>query len=263
MMGGAKLQFLGSGTSQGVPMVACDCDVCLSTDTKDKRLRCSVWIRTDDFSLLIDTTPDFRAQALRAGIKKVDAVLYTHAHADHILGLDDLRCYCERENKAMPIYSHPETLKQIQSIFGYAFYPKVRVTTYVQVDPVPVEQTFDLGGWTISPLKVEHGTIQTFGFLFERGGSKRLAYFSDCKKMSDEVVGRVQGADYLIIDGLRQKPHPTHLSHDEAVALAQRIGAKKTYLTHMTHHHSHSDREKMLGSVTGISIAYDGLEIEL
>ncbi|MES2308505.1 MAG: MBL fold metallo-hydrolase [Verrucomicrobiota bacterium] len=232
-------------------------------DPKDKRFRCSVWIKTENSSILIDTTPDFRAQALRAGIKKVDGVLYTHAHADHVLGLDDLRCYCERENKPMPIYSHPETLKQIQSIFGYAFYPVVRVSTYVQVDPIPVEGPFELGGWKITPLKVEHGSIQTYGFLFESEGRKRLAYFSDCKRMPDEVVAQIQGSDYLVIDGLREKPHPTHLSHEEAVALAHRIGAKKTYLTHITHHHSHQDREAMLSKEKNISIAYDGLEIDL
>lgn len=262
-MSGRRLQFLGTGTSQGVPMIGCSCSVCLSSDPRDKRLRSSVWIRNNDHSLLIDTSPDFRTQALRAGIQRLDAVLYTHAHADHILGLDDLRCFCERENRAMPIYSHSETLKQIQGIFSYAFYPKVRISTYVQVDPIPVEGPFELGGWQITPLKVEHGSIQTYGFIFSQEGRDLLAYFSDCKVMSENVIERIKGVDCLILDGLRVKPHPTHLSHEEAVALAGRIEAKKSYLTHLTHHHTHVDREQMLDSGSSIQIAYDGLEIEL
>ncbi len=244
-------------------MIGCSCEVCRSEDSRDKRLRSSLWIRSEQYSLLIDTSPDFRTQALRAGIQRLDAVLYTHAHADHLLGLDDLRCFCEKENRAMPIYSHPETLKQIQGVFPYAFFPKVRISTYVQVDPIAVELPFELGGWWITPLKVEHGTIQTYGFLFERNGGKNFAYFSDCKQMSEEVIERLKGIDYLILDGLRKKPHPTHLSHDEAVEVAQKVGAKQTYFTHITHHHSHQERERMIPHGLPISIAYDGFEIEL
>ncbi len=258
-----RLQFLGTGTSQGVPMIGCSCAVCRSEDPRDQRLRCSVWIQTPESSLLIDTSPDFRTQALRARIQSLDAVLYTHAHADHVLGLDDLRCFCERENRSMPIYSHPETLTQIQGIFPYAFFPKVRVSTYVQVDPISVQSTFELGGWKITPLKVEHGSIQTYGFLFDRKEGKRFVYISDCKQLSEEVIERVQGVDFLIIDGLRQKPHPTHLSNEEAIEVALKIAAKQTYFTHLTHHHTHREREGMIPEGLSIAIAYDGLEIEL
>lgn len=257
----SRFRFLGSGTSQGVPVIGCSCKVCCSLDPKDKRLRSSGWLYCDDFSLLIDTSPDFRTQALRAKIQKVDAVLYTHAHADHVLGMDDLRSFCEMYDREMPIYSHPETLHQIQTVFPYAFSPQIRIKTYVRVVPHPVQETFSLGAWEITPLPVTHGKIQTYGYLFCEKGIKKLAYFSDCKVIAPEVIDQIRGVKYFVIDGLRQKPHPTHLSHAEALEMARLVAADQTYFTHLTHHESHQERSANVPS--GVQIAYDELEIEL
>jgi phosphoribosyl 1,2-cyclic phosphate phosphodiesterase len=251
---------LGSGTSQGVPMIGCKCEVCRSTDPRDKRTRSSFFISTPEANLLIDTTPDLRQQALREEIDRVDAVLFTHHHADHIMGFDDLRRFCSLQNVTLPIYGSAETLKQIERIFYYAFDPNKAVPGYVHVAPHVVTEPFELGGLEITPLPVPHGAISTYGFLFRRGGRKLLAYISDCIDVPEPVRETIRNVEVLFIDGLRDRPHPTHLTVAGAVAVAQAIGAGRTYLTHQADDRKHADRSKDLPP--GIDVTYDGMKIE-
>lgn len=258
---GSELLVLGSGTSQGVPMIACACEVCRSNDPRDNRTRSSVYIQSPEISFLIDTTPDLRIQALREKLTHLDAVVYTHEHADHILGFDDLRRFCDRNGGVMPIYAPADTMRRLALMFDYAFDPKLRISGYVHALPRIVEGSFQLGQWTLTPLPVPHGRFTTFGYLFERAGQKRLVYLSDCKSVPPDVQELMHETPLLIIDGLRDEPHPTHLSVGEAIAIAQAVGAKKTYLTHLTHEKTHAQRLAELPPE--IRVAYDGLRLSL
>lgn len=251
---------LGSGTSQGVPMIGCKCAVCQSSDPRDKRTRSSIYLATPQAKILVDTTPDLRQQALREGLDHLDAVLFTHPHADHIMGFDDLRRFCEMQGTSLFIYGAEATLEQLERIFYYAFNPKKLVPGYVHVVPQIITGPFELGGLEITPLPVPHGAAETLGFLFSRKGRKLLAYLSDCAAVPEPVRAAVAGAEVLIIDGLRDKAHPTHLTVSEAVKEAQAIGAKQSFLTHQTHEKRHVDRVRDLPA--GIDVAYDGQTFE-
>ena len=250
---------LGSGTSQGVPMIGCKCPVCQSADPRDKRTRSSIYLAAPGGNLLVDTTPDMRQQALREGLAHLDAVLFTHPHADHIMGFDDLRRFCDMRGGPLDIYGSAETLAGLQHIFFYAFNPKKLVPGYVHVIPHVVAERFALGGLEITPLPVPHGAVSTLGFLFAHGGRKLLAYLSDCAAVPEPVRARVEGVEVLIIDGLRDKEHPTHLTVRGAVAAATAIGAQKTFLTHQTHEKTHVDRQRDLPP--GMDVAFDGMKI--
>jgi len=249
---------LGSGTSQGVPMIGCRCAVCRSTDPRDNRTRSSIYLATPQARILVDTTPDLRQQALREGLDHLDAVLFTHPHADHLMGFDDLRRFCEIEGNALPIYGSEATLAQVAHIFPYAFNPKKKVPGYVHVVPRIITGPFELGGVEITPLPVPHGAVSTLGFLFARGGRKVLAYLSDCAAVPETVRATVAGVEVLIIDGLRDSPHPTHMTVREAVEAARAIGAGQSFLTHQTHEKCHVDRERELPA--GVGVAYDGMK---
>jgi phosphoribosyl 1,2-cyclic phosphate phosphodiesterase len=251
---------LGSGTSQGVPMIGCPCAVCQSADPRDKRSRSSIYVAAPQAKILVDTTPDLRQQALREKLDHLDAVLFTHPHADHIMGFDDLRRFCEIQDEPLPIYGAPETLRQLERIFFYAFNPRDKVPGYVHVLPHVITDRFELGGIDITPLPVPHGAVSTLGFLFSRGGRKLLAYLSDCASVPEPIRALVEGVEVLIIDGLRDRPHPTHLTVRGAVDAALAIGAKATFLTHLTHEKSHAERLKDLPA--GMAVAYDGLKFE-
>jgi phosphoribosyl 1,2-cyclic phosphate phosphodiesterase len=251
---------LGSGTSQGVPMIGCKCAVCRSTDPRDKRTRSSIFVETPSAKLLVDTTPDMRQQALREGLDHLDAVIFTHPHADHIMGFDDLRRFCDLRGGPLPIYGSAATLQQIERIFYYAFNPKKLVPGYVHVIPHVVEGPFPLGGIELTPLPVPHGAVLTSGFLFAQGGRKLLAYLSDCADVPPPIRDLIAGVQVLIIDGLRDAPHPTHLTVRGAIEVALAVGAKQSYLTHQTHERSHADRQQQLPA--GVDVAYDGMKIE-
>jgi phosphoribosyl 1,2-cyclic phosphate phosphodiesterase len=251
---------LGSGTSQGVPMIGCRCAVCQSTDPRDKRTRSSIHLTTPTAKILVDTTPDLRQQALREDLDRLDAVLFTHPHSDHIMGFDDLRRFCEIGGNPLPIYGSENTLEQLERVFFYAFNPQNVVPGYVHVLPHAVTGSFVLGGVEITPLPVPHGAVTTLGYLFSSGGRKLLAYISDCAAVPDPVREVVTGVEILIIDGLRDKPHPTHLNVAGAVEVAQAVGARQSFLTHLTHEKSHVDRAA--GLPAGIDVSYDGMKFE-
>jgi len=251
---------LGSGTSQGVPLIGCKCPVCQSTDPRDKRTRSSIHLATPTAKILMDTPPDLWHQAIREKLDWLDAVLFTHPHADHIMGFDDLRRFCDMRGGPLDIYGTAETLEQVERIFFYAFNPARKVPGYVHVTPHVLTGPFELGGIEIAPLQLPHGSISSTGFLFSHGGRKLLAYLNDCASVPEPVRSVVAGAEVLIIDGLREKPHPTHLNVAGAIEAAQAIGAKRSFLTHQAHDQCHIDRQSKLPP--GIDVAYDGMKLE-
>lgn len=255
------ITFLGTGTSAGVPVIGCDCAVCLSKDPRDKRLRTSALIETPEVTFVIDTSPDFRTQCLRHNIRRLDAVLYTHPHCDHVLGFDDLRRFCEMENRGMPIYAAPETMASIQQMFAYAFTPGPIIKTYVRPEPIEFHAPFDLGHTHIVPVDLPHGKAITKGFVFHRHDRKLLAYYTDCHAVPEAAEAAAQGVEVLVLDALRSTHHSTHLTIEEALTVAQRIGAKKTYFVHMCHEVSHASTEALLPSE--VSLAYDSLRVEI
>src|SRR5271154_5007423 len=240
-------------------MIGCPCAVCRSDDPRDKRTRSSIYLKTPQAAILVDTTPDLRQQALRENLDHLDAVLFTHPHADHIMGFDDLRRFCEIQDGPLPIYGSAETLGQVERIFYYAFSPRKMVPGYVHVLPHVVTGPFELGGIEMTPLPVPHGAVSTLGFLFSRGGRKLLAYLSDCATVPDPIRAIISNVEVLIIDGLRDKPHPTHLTVSGAVAAAKDIGAQRAFITHLTHEKNHVDRQRDV-LPEGVDVAYDGMK---
>jgi len=241
-------------------MIGCHCPVCLSTDPRDKRTRSSIHVETPQAKILIDTAPELRLQAVREGLEYLDAVIFTHAHADHIMGFDDLRRFCDARGGPLDIYGSTETLKLVERIFYYAFNPAKLVPGYVHVTPHDITGPFELGGLTITPFTLPHGAVNSTGLLFSQGDRKLLAYLNDCSAVAEDVRASVAGVEVLIIDGLRDRPHPTHLNVAGAVEVAQSVGAGKSFLTHQTHDKSHAERSGELPE--GIGVTYDGMKIE-
>jgi phosphoribosyl 1,2-cyclic phosphate phosphodiesterase len=254
------LTFLGTGTSLGIPLIGCDCEVCASHDPCDKRTRASIYCETPECAWGVDAGPDFRSQALRENIRRMDAVLFTHAHTDHVMGFDDLRPFCFGGRK-LPVYASAETMATIQRVFAFAFEDDPRSLGYLRPEPHIVSGPFMLGETAITPLPVPHGRVTTFGYLFERRGRKLAAYLSDCKEVPPPVLSAIAGVEVLILDALRHKPHGTHMNVEEALAVATHIGAPQTWLTHLCHELGHSELSRALpGSVR---VAYDGLKLSL
>ncbi len=252
------ITFLGTGTSAGVPVIACDCGTCRSEDPRDKRWRPSLALAFDDgTSVLVDASPDLRAQALRFHLARVDAILLTHAHADHVLGLDDVRIYNFRQRCAIPCYGAARALARVRRMFDYVFDPATpRGGGLPQLVLREVVGPFSLGGATIVPVPLLHGTLPVLGF---RIGA--FAYLTDCNAIPDASWPLLEGLEVLVLDALRHKRHQTHFTVEQAVSVAQRIGARRTLFTHMTHDLPHAATCHALPP--GISLAYDGLTIEL
>lgn len=261
MFNRAEITFLGTGTSIGVPVIGCDCEVCASDDPKNQRLRSSILVKTHEVTFVVDTGPDFRQQCLREGICDLNAVLYTHSHSDHVMGFDDLRRFTVFEDEQIPIYAESETMERLKASFPYIFDGENRYRGYLKVDPQVIEGDFKIGEIDVTPLPVTHGKVETIGFLFSSGVERLFAYIPDAKELSSEAMDRIRGIDLLILDGLQPGHHPTHLSIGEAVELAQQLDVEQTWLTHFSCRVNYEALEPRLPD--GIGLAWDGMRLAL
>lgn len=254
---GVKITVLGSGTSTGVPAIGCHCAVCTSKDPRDNRLRPSVLLSYGGHKVLIDATPDFRTQALRTGFDRLDAILFTHEHADHIMGLDDVRPFNFRQRARIPIYASARTMSAIHAAFGYIFDGGEKITAVPQLDSHILNgASFDLFGVEFTPIPILHGSALIYGFRFGKA-----AYLTDHSDIPEASLDRLGGLDVLFLDGLRYKPHPTHSTIEQSLATAERLAARRVFFTHICHDLPHAETEERLPP--HVRLAYDGLEIEV
>ena len=265
-----KITVLGSGTSHGVPSIGCDCAVCRSTDPKDRRMRPSVLIELADGppapfaravrSILVDTSTDLRQQALAFGVRRVDAILFTHSHADHVFGLDDVRRYNQMQRSAIACYADANTLDNLRTMFGYIFNPPPQIGGGIpQLTLFRIAGPFTLGGVEIVPIPLFHGRLPVLGF---RVGA--FAYLTDCNRIPEEswpLLTDNGGVRTVILDALRHRPHSTHFSVGEAIDVVARLGAQRAYFTHICHDLPHAETSAQLPR--GVQLAYDGLVLEI
>src|SRR5215469_8716300 len=252
-----RVRVLGSGTSMGVPTLGCHCAVCESKNPHDKRLRPSLLISRSEQNVVIDTTPDFRTQALRAGLDRLDAVVLTHGHADHILGFDDLRPYNFRQRAPMPVYGTEETFRIVRRVFAYAFDEKPTLSSIPSVELHVVKGPFELLGTTLVPIPLLHGEMEVLGYRFGRA-----AYLTDFSKLPETSAALLEGLDDLILDALRDVPHPMHMTVEQSLALIDRLMPTRAWFTHIAHHLPHAATNERLrkAGYPQVKLAYDGLE---
>ncbi|MFP4143920.1 MAG: MBL fold metallo-hydrolase [Phycisphaeraceae bacterium] len=267
-----ELLFLGTGTSAGVPMIGCDCPVCTSDDPRDRRHRCSVLVShpaepgddVDRRQWLIDTSPELRMQAIDHGIARLDGVLFTHAHADHIFGLDDLRRFNAVMGTPLDIYAERRVLDQLGRMFPYIFQPQGNVNKSFIPTLLPQEihagRPLDLPGAEWTPLRLMHGRLPILGYRVDRGGCS-LAYCTDVSRIEPETLEQLQGLDLLVIDALRYRHHPTHMTVDQALDVVDHLAPKRALLTHIAHDILHADLAERLPE--GVELAWDGLKVVL
>jgi phosphoribosyl 1,2-cyclic phosphate phosphodiesterase len=256
-----SMTFLGTGTSVGVPVIGCDCAVCSSDEPKNKRTRSSVVVRAGEVTLLVDSGPDLRQQALREKLREINAVIYTHGHLDHVAGFDELRAFCWRKREPLPLHATAGCMETLHKMFGWAFFPERETEGYVRPDARLITGPFTYGDLRVTPLPVEHASVETVGFLFEYPGAKSLAYLPDVKRIPPPTLELLGGVDVLVVDSLRTTPHPTHFSLTEALAVVAETGARETWLTHLSHEY---DARAFGGELPdGVRLAWDGLRISL
>ena len=252
-----RITFLGTGTSHGVPMIGCECATCRSTDPHDNRLRASICIETSGARVLVDAGPDLREQALRHRIARVDAIVFTHGHADHILGMDDVRRFNALMDGSMPCYGDAATLEDIRRMFSYVFDPATpKGGGLPQLDLRVIDGPFSVGDIHLQPVPIWHGRRRILGF---RVGA--FAYLTDCSRIDEAAWPLLERLDVLVLDALREKPHPTHFSLSDAIATAARIGAARTFFTHMAHDLPHEATNARLPD--GMRLAHDGLVLSM
>ncbi|HEY4743521.1 MAG TPA: GPMC system MBL fold metallohydrolase [Desulfuromonadaceae bacterium] len=250
-----KIIILGSGPSTGVPMVGCACGVCSSDNPRDKRTRPSLLMQHSDRTILVDTATDLRRQALRQGIDRIDAVLYTHSHADHINGIDDLRGFHFLHREVVPCFGSRSTLDTLCRGFSYIFEPHEGSGYTPLLHAHEVSGPFDLFGMTVVPVPLEHGLTSALGY---RIGA--FAYLTDCSRIPEASLPLLQGLDLLVMDGLRWTPHPFHFNIEGAIGVARQLGVRRTVLTHLSHEVAYADRQRL---PEGVEFAFDGMEFDL
>ena len=255
--------FLGTGTSQGVPMIACDCAVCRSADPRDRRTRASIHVVMDGLRVQVDAAPEFRLQCLRENIRGADLFILTHGHADHIAGMDDLRRFCDQlGGTALPVYSTEAGLARVQAMFPYAVGEKPRSKGYAAFRLAPLPARLELPQGVIESVLLPHGEVETLGLVFtEKSTGAKFAYYTDCKSVPPAAVALARGSAAVVLDGLRELPHPTHMTIAEAVAVACEIAAPRALLTHLTHLNAHTALAAALPP--GVEPAHDGLRLSL
>ncbi|HAR42006.1 MAG TPA: MBL fold metallo-hydrolase [Bdellovibrionales bacterium] len=255
-----RLTILGCGTSTGVPLIHCSCPVCKSRNSKNKRLRASAWLQIHGKSFLLDTSTDFRAQALRTRIPRIDAVFYTHPHADHIHGIDDLRSFNFIQKESIPLYGNQWTCDEMREKFKYIFSPRP-----VEGGGIPqltlntittASKSLKVSGVKVVPISLKHGSRETVGYRFES-----IAYLTDCSYIPISSIERLRGLEVLVLDCLRIEPHQTHLNLEQALGVIRELKPKRTYLTHLGHDFDYVKTSKALPK--GVALAYDGLKISL
>ncbi|MGD0930692.1 MAG: MBL fold metallo-hydrolase [Candidatus Korobacteraceae bacterium] len=254
----ATLTVLGSGTSMGVPTIGCDCAVCTSADPYDRRTRPSIMVQWDGHTVLIDTTPDFREQAIREQIRKIDAVLYTHGHADHILGLDDVRPLSFPRvtgGGKIPLYASENTAQVLRSVFRYIFEANYKYGGLAQVELRPVNGPVELFGASFQPLAVMHGDVPIEGYRFGKA-----AYLTDFSSVPEGTLAQLEGLDILFLDALRHHPHPTHSTVENSLKIVERLKPKRTYFTHISHDLPHEATNAALPD--NVRLSHDGLKLE-
>jgi phosphoribosyl 1,2-cyclic phosphate phosphodiesterase len=257
-----EVVFLGTGTSQGVPMIACDCAVCTSTNPRNRRTRASLHVEMDGLHIQVDAAPEFRLQCVRENIRKLDVFILTHGHADHIAGMDDLRRFCDLiGGNALTVYSTDEGMGRVLSMYPYAMSEKPISKGYAAFRLEDMPPVLDLPQGTIHSTLLPHGGVNTLGLVFtERSSQRKFVYYTDCKRVPREALELARGADGVTLDGLRPLPHASHMSIAEAVEVARQIGAPRTWLTHLTHLTDHAELAASLPP--GIEPAYDGLRVQ-
>lgn len=240
-------------------MIGCDCAVCWSENPKNKRTRSSIVVKAGGVTVLVDTGPDLRFQALREDLRVVDAVIYTHSHMDHVVGFDELRAFCWSRKTPLPMHATLACMADLQRMFGWAFSSENQYPGYVKPDPRIIDRPFLIGKLRITPLPVVHAAVETIGFLFEYPGAKSVAYLPDVKHIPELTMELIRGVDVLIVDSLRPGAHPTHFSLSEALLVAEESGAGETWLTHIGHEIEHEEVGTKLPPK--VRIAWDGLRI--